>query len=557
MTDRVTKTVIIGGVAGGATAAARLRRLDERADIVVLEKGGYVSYANCGLPYHLGGVIEKRDSLLLQTPAGFAERYKVEVRLMNEVTAIDPARQTVTVCNLETGERYEEAYDNLILSPGARPVLPEMEPGAESRVFTLHTIADMDAISSFISAHNPKTVAVLGGGFIGVEAAENLAHRGLQVTLIQRSGQIIPPLDLEMALWAHTELRKNGVELLLDSPVASICAPALPGSGLDIKLATGGSVQADFLIAAIGVRPDNRLATEAGLAIGKRGGIVTDEHMRSSDPHIYAVGDAVEVDEFVSGTKSLIALAGPANKQARIAADNICGIASSYKGTQGSVIIKVFGLTVAVTGINEKTAKGLGLDYDKVYFFGGSHAGYYPNSQDMVIKMLFEKGTGRILGAQILGPDGADKRCDVVATAIRANMTATGLAELELCYAPPYSSAKDPVNVAGYMIQNLLTEKLSQYHWHEVDTLPRDGSATLLDVRTPTEFAAGHIEGFSSIPVDELRARLTEIDPGKPVYLVCHSGLRSYIASRILIQNGLQVSHLCGGWRFYRTLLQG
>lgn len=547
----MTKTVIIGGVAGGATAAARLRRLDEGAEIIVMEKGNYVSYANCGLPYHLGGVIEQRDNLLLQTPAGFHKRYQIEVRLNNEVTSIDPAKKVVQVHNLETDENYEETYDNLILSPGAKPTLPEADPDAAERIFTLHTIADMDRIGSYIEGQQATSVAILGGGFIGIEAAENLVERGLKVTLIQRSGQIIPPLDPEMAKRAQTELVEHGVELLLNSPVAGIHAE---DKGLRIDLADGSSIEPDFLIAAIGVKPNTQLAKDAGLTIGPRGGIATDEHMRTSDASIYAVGDAVEVKEFVTQTPALIALAGPANKQGRIAADNICGIPSTYKGTQGSLIIKVFDLTVAATGINEKTAKAQGLDYDKVYFFSGNHAGYYPGAQDMAIKVLFEKGTGRILGAQIHGGAGVDKRCDILAVAIRAHMTASDLTQLELCYAPPYASAKDPVNMAGYMIENLITNKLRQYHWHDVPTLPRDGSAVLLDVRTLQEYQKVHIEGAINIPVDELRARIQELDPSKPIYLICQSGLRSYLAQRILIPCGYEVSHLCGGMRFYQSV---
>ena len=564
----MTKIVIIGGVAGGATAAARLRRLDEDAEIIVLEKGDYVSYANCGLPYHLGGVIEKRGNLLLQTPEGFFSRYRVEVRLGNEALAIDAAARTVQVRRLATGEIYEEGYDELILSPGGRPALPPADEGAAGRIFTLHTLADMDLVAAYIEEFQPRDVVILGGGFIGIEAAENLIERGLRVTLVQRSGQIFAPFDPEMAKRVQAELVDNGVELLLDSPLEGIsvaggaaAGAAAGGPGgtpgpnpLRIEFKNGTSLEADFVIAAIGVKPDTRLATAAGLALGPSGGIATDEHMRTSDAHIYAVGDAVEVQQYVSAAPSLIALAGPANKQARIAADNICGIATSYKGTQGSLVIKVFGLTAAATGINEKTAKALGLTYDKVYFFAGSHAGYYPGAQDMTIKVLFAPDTGRILGAQLMGGQGVDKRCDVLAVAIRAHMTARDLAELELCYAPPFSSAKDPVNVAGYMIENLIGGKLSQYHWHDVATLPRDGSATILDVRTPAEYDKGHLEGAVNLPVDQLRGRLSEVEPGKPVFLICQSGLRSYVAARILAQHGFAVSHLCGGWRFYQLV---
>ncbi|MDR1185210.1 MAG: FAD-dependent oxidoreductase [Coriobacteriales bacterium] len=545
------KTVIVGGVAGGATAAARLRRLDESAEIVIFERGGYVSFANCGLPYHIGGVIAQRDRLLLQTVEGFDARYRVDVRLRSEVRGINRTQRTVSVTELETGREYEESYDSLILSPGARPQVPPADADATERIFTLHTIADMDDILSFVAENRPTRAVVMGGGFVGIEAAENLVKAGLKVTLIQRSAQVLPPLDPEMATWVHTELRENGVRLLLESPVGGT---RQKDDGLAIELTHGKTIETDFLVAAIGVRPVHELAVAAGLTVGERGGIVTDEHMRTSDPNIYAVGDAVEVKEFVSHTKSLIALAGPANKQGRIAADNICGIPSVYKGTQGSAVIKVFGVTAAMTGINEKTAKRLALDFDKIYFFASNHAGYYPDARDMVVKVIFENGSGRILGGQIIGYEGTDKRCDVLAMAIRAGMTAFDLTELELCYAPPYSSAKDPINIAGYMIENLLTGKSHQFHWHDIDSLPRDGSATLLDVRFPHEYVRDHIDGFVNIPVDELRARIDEIEPGKPVCLICHIGLRSYIASRILAQHGFSVSHLCGGYRFYQSI---
>ena len=559
----MTRILIVGGVAGGATAAARLRRLDEDAEIIVFERGGFVSFANCGLPYYVGGVITNRAALLLQTPQGFYNRYRVEVRLQHEVTAVDPSAQSITVKDLQTGESRQEGYDKLVLAPGASPTMPEADADAQDRIFSLHTIPDMDAILEIVkndigNQTRELRAAVIGGGFIGLETAENLVHLGLEVTLVQRSGQVMPPLDPEMAGLIHTQLKKNGVNLLLNSPIQGIHKNTDAQEGaLTIELANGSALNADFIVAAIGVKPLVKLAKEAGLKIGQSGGIFTDEHMRTSDPNIYAVGDAVELSDLVTQARRTLALAGPANKQARIAADNICSIPSTYKGGQGSSVIKVFDQTVALTGINEKTAMEAGLDYDKVYLFAPSHATYFPGAEDMTMKMLFEKPSGRILGVQIVGQEGVDKRCDAVAIAIRAGLDAQGLAELELCYAPPYSSAKDPVNTAAYMISNLIDGRLKQFHWHDVAGLPRDGSVTLLDVRTVDENAKGAIEGFKLIPVDELRERLGELDPHKPVFLHCQSGLRSYIASRILIQNGFEASHLCGGYRLYKLILGG
>lgn len=545
----MTRILIVGGVAGGATAAARLRRLDEEAEIVVFERGSAVSFANCGLPYHLGGVIEGREDLLLQSPEGFWERYRVEVHLHHEVTAINREAKSIRVRDLKSGADTEDSYDYLILSPGSRPRQPEAEPGAEDRIHCLHTLEDMDAIKADIATRQVQHIVVMGGGYVALEAAENLARAKIRTTLVQRSEKLLPPFDPEMLAPVYHEIESNGVRVLLETPISRIYRHE---EGLRLERKNGKALDCELLIAAIGVEPASELARSAGLAIGARGGIVVDEQMRTSDPSILAVGDAIEVTEYVTRTPAQIALAGPANKQARIAADTICGIPSAYKGTQGSAIIKVFGLTAAVTGINEKTAKKLGLSYDKIYFYGSSHADYYPGAEDMAIKVLFERPRGRILGAQLIGREGTDKRANILATAIRAQMTAEDLCELELCYAPPYSSAKDPVNVAGMMIANLLAGGIAQFHWHDVKSLPQDGSATLLDVRTRREYEAGALGGFVNIPVDELRAHLAELDAAKPVYLYCFSGLRSYVAARILTQRGFRVSHLCGGYRFYQ-----
>lgn len=546
------KVVIIGGVAGGATAAARIRRLDERAEIVMLERTGYVSYANCGLPYYVGGEIEDEEELTLQTPASFFARYRVDVRVLNEALAIDREKKIVTVRNLKTGETYAESYDKLLLSPGARAVIPPAARVKDARVFTLRTVEDTLAIHACVEKTSPKDAVVVGGGFIGLETAENLMRKGVRVTLIQLDPQVMPPFDSDMAALLHNELRARGVQLHLSES----CTAIESGERLTVRT-DKGAYAADLAVIAVGVAPDTQLAKDAGLALGVKGSIAVDEHMRTSDENIYAVGDAVEVRQFVTGEKTLIALAGPANKQGRIAADNICGGDSTYKGSQGSSVVRVFSLTAASTGINEKTARALGLDYDKVVLSPNSHASYYPGAQVMTMKVLFERGSGKLLGAQIVGGEGVDKRIDVLATAIRAGVSAADLKDLDLAYAPPYSSAKDPVNMAGYMIENLVTGKVKQFHFEDADALPRDGSVTLVDARTPREYARGHADGFVNIPVDELRERLGEIGRGKPVYVMCQSGLRSYLACRILAQNGFECYNFSGGYRFYDAVRRG
>ncbi|GAA6515079.1 FAD-dependent oxidoreductase [Phocea massiliensis] len=545
------KTVIVGGVAGGASAAARLRRLDESAEIVMFERGEYISFANCGLPYYIGGEIVKKSALTLQTPQSFRSRFNVDVRVNSEVTAIDRAAKTVTVNSKERGE-YTESYDKLILSPGAAPIVPNMEGADLDRVFTLRNIPDTIKIKEYVEEEFPGSAVVVGGGYIGVEMAENLKKAGVEVTIVELADHVIAPLDYDMACDVHRHLREKGVTLILQNGVQSI---AEEGSKLKVTLSSG-QVETDMVILAVGVRPDTALAKEAGLTLNPRGAIVVDEHMLTSDPDIYAVGDAVEITDFVTGQKGYIPLAGPANKQGRIAADNICGIPSVYKNTQGSSILKVFDMTVATTGVNERTAKAAGLNYDKVYTYSNSHASYYPGSTGMSIKTIYEKGTVRILGAQIVGFDGVDKRCDVLATAIRAGMTASDLCDLELCYAPPFGSAKDPVNFVGYVIENTLSGQVKNFFWDDVASLPRDGSVTLLDVRTDSERANGqYIEGFLHIPVDELRQRAGELDKSKPVYIHCRTGLRSYVACRMLAGMGFDCYNLSGGWRLYESIL--
>lgn len=543
------KVVIVGGVAGGASAAARLRRLDEKAEIVMLERGPYISFANCGLPYYIGGEIKKKSALTLQTPQSFKSRFNVDVRVNSEVTAIHTAEKTVTVRTAE-GE-YEESYDKLILSPGAAPIVPPL-PGVDNeRVFTLRNIPDTEKIREYVEEEFPDSAVVIGGGYIGVEMAENLKKSGVETTIVELSDHLIAPLDYDMACEVHQYARSQGLNLVLNNGVTAI---EEKGGKLCVKL-SNGELETDMVILSVGVRPDTALAKDAGLALNARGAILTDAHMLTSDPDIYAVGDAVEITDFVTKQKGYIPLAGPANKQGRIAADNLCGIPSEYKQTQGSSVLKLFDMTIAMTGVNERTAKAAGLHYDRMYTYNQSHASYYPGGHGISMKVLYEKGTGRLLGAQLVGYDGVDKRCDVLAVAIRAGLTASDLTELELCYAPPFGSAKDPINYAGYAIENVLTGKIKTFHWDEVASLPRDGSVTLLDVRTAAERANGCIDGFIGIPVDELREHIGELDPKKPIYVHCQSGLRSYIACRILAGYGFDCYNLTGGWRFYNLVV--
>ena len=518
------KVVIVGGVAGGATAAARIRRLNEQAEIVVFERSGYISYANCGLPYYIGDVITNPEELTLQTPESFFSRFRVNMKVCHEVTAIHPDRKTVSVKNLQTGEEFEESYDKLILSPGAKPTQPRLPGVGLDKLFTLRTVEDTFRIKDYINKNNPKSAVLAGGGFIGLELAENLRELGMEVTIVQRPKQLMNPFDPDMASFIHNEMRKHGVKLALGHTVEGF---AERNGGVDVLLKDKTPLHADMVVLAIGVSPETTLAKDAGLELGIKGSIVVNDRMETSVPDIYAVGDAVQVKHFVTGQDALISLAGPANKQGRIAADNICGGDSRYTGSQGSSVIKVFDMTAATTGVNETNARKAGLDVDTVILSPMSHAGYYPGGKVMTMKVVFEKETYRLLGAQIVGYEGVDKRIDVLATAIRAGMKATELKDLDLAYAPPYSSAKDPVNMAGFMIENIANGVLKQWHLADADKLPRDGSVTLLDTRTVGEYSRGHIDGFTNIPVDELRERLDELDKNKPVYVICQSGLRS------------------------------
>ncbi len=545
------KVLIIGGVAGGASTATRLRRLDEDAQIIMFERGGYVSFANCGLPYYIGNVISDRTLLTVQKPEDFRDKFNIDVRLREEAVSLDPAAQTVSIRKLDDNTVYTESYTHLVLATGAAPVKPPLEGADSPRVFTLRTIPDTDKIKQFIIEKHPSRALVMGGGFIGIEMAENLFNAGLSVTIAEMLPQLMAPIDPDMAAEIHKYIESMGIRLLLGKGVSRIQDD---GTVLHIELSDGTPVDADMLVMSIGVRPDTGLAKAAGITLNAKGSIITDRQMHTSIQNIFAVGDAVEVDDSVLGGKTYIALAGPANRQGRIAADAICGIQSTYPGSQGSSILKIFDMTIASTGINEKTAAKLGLDYDVAFTWSADHASYYPGATNMAVKTVFERKTGRLLGAQLTGFSGVDKRCDVFATAIRAGMKASEIAELELCYAPPFGSAKDPVNMSGFVMENIITGKMKQIRIEQVDSLPKDGSVSLIDVQQPAGFEAGHIEGFTNIPLTKIRFRMAELDKSKKVYICCKIGLTAYAAARILMQNGYDAYVIAGGYRLYHSV---
>ncbi len=541
------KTIIIGGVAGGASAAARLRRLDESAEIILLERGGYISFANCGLPYYIGGVIRNQRSLTLQTPESFRARFNIDVRINSEAIKIEPSFKKITVKNLRTGECYEENYDNLVLSPGAEPFRPDIDGIDSPTVFTLRNIPDTMRIKEYIETKKPQSAVIVGGGYIGVEMAENLRIAGLEVSVVELADHLIAPLDFDMAADIHRYIKEKGINLFLNNGVK-----AIEDGGVVMQ---NGEVKADMIIMSVGVRPETALAKECGIEMNRRGSIVVNSRMQTNIPDIYAVGDAAEVRDFITNAPAFIPLAGPANKQGRVAADNIAGIPSEYSGTQGSAILKLFDMTIGATGLNEKSAAAAGIDYDKTYIYPASHAGYYPGAQNMSIKAIWDRKSLKLIGAQLVGFDGVDKRTDILAAAIRFGAKITDLAGLELCYAPPFGSAKDPVNMLGFTAENIITGKIKQFFWNDVEKLHHDGSITLLDVRTAAEVGRGKIDGSVNIPLDSLRERMGEIPQGKPVYVYCHTGLRSYIACRILSGSGFDCRNLAGGWRLYESVI--
>ncbi|MEZ9398858.1 FAD-dependent oxidoreductase [Vibrio splendidus] len=563
----MTKILIVGGVAGGASAAARARRLSEDAEIIMFERGSFVSFANCGLPYHIGGDIKDRSKLLLQTPESFLARFNVDVRIMNEVISIDRHSKQVTVKNLLDGSEYIESYDFLLLSPGAGPIVPPI-PGIDNPLtHSLRNIPDMDRIIQTIQMNKPKHATVVGGGFIGLEMMEAFHQLGIKTTLIEMADQVMTPVDREMAGFAHAEIREKGINLKLGVALQAIeYVPnehiASIGSGedtehqhiegeLNLTLSNGESLTTDILIMAIGVRPETKLAKEAGLQIGELGGIYTNEMMQTSDPSIYAVGDAVQEKDFVTGAQTLVPLAGPANRQGRMAADNMLGRNETYQGTQGTAICKIFDLAVASTGKNEKQLKREGVDYEKVYVHTASHASYYPGAEIVSFKMLFDPKSGRIFGAQAVGKDGVDKRIDVMAVAQRAGMTVEQLQHLELTYAPPYGSAKDVINQAAFVANNIIKGDATPIHFDEMDSLTDD--QVLLDVRNPGELEnVGFIKDAINIPVDQLRHRMDELPKDKEIVIYCQVGLRGNVAYRQLVNNGFKARNLIGGYRTYK-----
>ncbi|WHR53854.1 FAD-dependent oxidoreductase [Vibrio furnissii] len=562
----MTKIVIIGGVAGGASAAARARRLSEDAQIIMFERGPFVSFANCGLPYHIGGDIKERANLLLQTPESFLARFNVDVRVMNDVVRINRAEKTITVRNLLDQSEYQESYDFLLLSPGAGPIVPPI-PGLDNPLtHSLRNIPDMDRILETIQMNQPDHATVIGGGFIGLEMMEAFQQLGIKTTLIEMADQVMTPVDREMAGFAHAEIRAKGIDLRLDVALQAVefkpttSMPSIDSgentehqhmSGeLDLTLSNGETLTTDILIMAIGVRPETKLASEAGLQIGELGGIYTNEYLQTSDPSIYAVGDAIEEKDFVTGQATLVPLAGPANRQGRMAADNMLGRSETYQGTQGTAICKIFDLAVASTGKNEKQLKRAGIEYEKVYVHTASHASYYPGAEIVSFKMLFDPTSGKIFGAQAVGKDGIDKRIDVMAVAQRAGMTVEQLQHLELTYAPPYGSAKDVINQAAFVATNLMKGDAKAIHFDEIDNLTDE--QLLLDVRNPGELDnVGYLPGAINIPVDQLRQRMNELPKDKEIIIYCQVGLRGNVAYRQLVNNGYKARNLLGGYRTY------
>ena len=535
----MNRYIIVGGVAGGMSAATRLRRLNNEAEIVVLEKSGFVSYANCGLPYYIGGVITKEEDLLLQTPESLNRRFRLDVRIESEVTGIDPAKKSVTVHNLESGESYELSYEKLILSPGATPIVPPID--GIDRAMTLRTVEDTKRIFSAVDA-KPASALVIGGGFIGVEVAENLIHRGIKTALVEASSQVLAPLDPEMALLVENEMRKKGVDLRLGVSATKINSDS-------VTLSDGSEIPAEIVILAIGVRPDTILAMNAGLTIGTRGGIQVDESNLTSDENIYALGDAAEKRDALDQSATLVPLANIANRHGRVIADHINGRKTRHVDTIGTAIVKVFDLAVATTGWNEKRLKAANIEYRAIHTHPGSHAGYYPGAETLSLKLLINPVSGEIYGAQGIGKDGVDKRIDVIATAIRGGLTAPELADLELSYAPPFGSAKDPVNMLGYVAENVVSGLVKTAQWFEIDDY-RDSGYRLLDVRTPGECARGMIPGFINIPVDELRDRHSEIG-NKKVLVTCQVGQRAHTATMLLKNLGYEPVNLDGGYHLW------
>ncbi len=543
------KIVIIGGVAGGASAAARLRRLDETATIVMYEKSPYISYANCGLPYYIGGLIADRDQLIVQTPEQFRKRFNVDVKINHEVVEINRYQKRVSVKNLAMGEIHSESYDKLILAPGAKPLIPDL-PGVDSPlVFTLRNVPDTLRITDFIVEKQPKKALIVGAGYIGLEMAENLMRRGIEVTIVEMMSHVIASLDGDMALDVHHYLREKGATLILDHGVSSFKTEG------NTIWATIGQETLDFnlVLMSVGVLPDTKLAQEAGLIVNARNALVVNDYLQTNDPDIYAVGDAILVKQFTTRQEAYIPLAGPANRQGRLVADNVLGAHKKYGGSQGTAILKFFDLVVATTGLNEQSARKAGYVIDKVYEKGDSHASYYPGATPLILKLIFERNTGLILGAQAIGFDGVDKRIDVLATAMRARLTARDLIDIDLAYAPPVGTSKDPVNMVGYLAENILDGVVKPYYLEELEGLLKDHQSIFLDVREPVDFERKHIPGSINIPLPELRNHTQDLDKNQKIYIVCDGGMRSYLAARTLRQNGFDAYNLVGGLRLFKS----
>lgn len=545
------KIVIIGGVAGGATAAARLRRLDEQAHIVMVERGEYISFANCGLPYYIGGIITDRNKLMVTDSAAMSARYRIDVRTQTEARRIDPDKQEVELYSFRENKAYIEHYDDLILSPGALPIRPPIEGIDDPRIFTLRNIPDTDTIAAFIREQKPKRALVVGGGYIGLEMAESLHHAGIQVTICEKLEQVMMPLDFEMAALVHQHMQVRNIEFYLNDGISRFESHS---DRIEAVLESGKVIPTDMVMFSIGARPEVKLARDAGLKIGDVGGIWVDDALRTSHEHIYAIGDAIETTHLVTGEKFLVRLAGPANKQGRIVADNICGRQEQYKGSLGTGIVRVFDIAVGSTGANEKMLKKAGMQYRASLTHSASHAGYYPGAVPVSIKLLFTPKEGKILGAQVIGLDGVDKRLDVLVTAIMSGATVKELEELDLAYAPPYGSAKDPVNIAGYVAHNIIKGDVQAAYWYDVDRICEEGTCFILDVRTPRECQLGKVPTSVNIPIDELRDRLDELPKNRRILVYCQVGLRAYLACRMLTQHGFDAYNLSGGYKTYEIV---
>ncbi len=541
------KVLILGGVAGGATTATRLRRLNENAQIIIFERGPYVSFANCGLPYYIGNVIKEKKNLLLQTPKSFKDRFNIDVRIKNEVIKIDREKKEVLVKNLEDGSEYIETYDKLVLSPGAEPINPFRELNS-NKIATLRNVDDSVKIREYIEENNPKNVVIIGGGYIGVEMAENIKHyERINVTIIEKNSHLIPPLDRDVASIVHNKLRDKDIEIILNNGVKEI----KESKNIFNIILDKGEVKADYIILSIGVRPETKIAKEAGIILNSKGSIIVDDNMKTNDKDIYALGDAIEIKNYITKMPDYIPLAGPANRQARIVANNICGIDSKYNGTMGSSILKLFDYNLAMTGLNEMTCKFQNIEYKKIIITPFSHATYYPGANEMIVKVIYSSKEKALLGAQVIGKDGVDKVCDILATAIRSKLSIYDLEDLELCYAPPFSSAKSVVNVVGNVIENELNGLVENVSWEDVEKIY---NPYVLDVRTPKEYSFGCFDNAINIPVDELRENISKLDKENIIYVYCKTGVRSYIACRILMQNGFKVKNIMGGYSLYKQI---